>query len=182
MRRIISSALVIVACPTLAAAQAEFLVGGGVGFEVFDDEVLTYPVAEVGATHWWGGWGMGGRGSFQVGTVLHPYARHAGPFWRQPSCPQLAGVSGAMQGSLYGRRRWFPGNAEIDLGIGWAVFARTDSAPRPGTSIHEFRSGGHRWTWEAFYGRAVSERVSVKGGLSCSVTDCKVVALASFRP
>lgn len=46
------------------------------------------------------------------------------------ACPTLAG---ATQGSLYGRRRWFPGNAEIDLGIGWAVYARTDRAPGPDT-------------------------------------------------
>ena len=90
---------VVSAAVPVGAQETEITVGGGVGLEPFDEDVLTYPTADLGLTRWWAnGWGLGGRGTFQVGTALHPYSHGIySPIFNQPPGTRFIGVSGRLE-------------------------------------------------------------------------------------
>ena len=80
MHRVIAALAIAIASAAVPAnaQEMEITVGGGLGMELFDEDVLRYPTADLGFTRWWAnGWGLGGRGTFQIGTVLHPYSQRA---------------------------------------------------------------------------------------------------------
>ena len=59
MRRIIAALAIAVvpAAVPVDAQETEITVGGGLGLELFDEHLLTYPTAELGLTRWWAGGG-----------------------------------------------------------------------------------------------------------------------------
>ena len=154
MRRIIAAlAIAVVSAAVPADAQeTEITVGGGLGLELFDEHLLTYPTAELGLTRWWAsGWGLGGRGTFGIGTVLHPYSKGIGSF-DLPRGTRFIGVSGSTRAALLVRRRWFPRGTEIDVGFGWAYFLHTDRTLPSGHDQFgmQFWSGFSETTWASY--------------------------------
>ena len=177
MRRIIAALAIAVvsAAVPVGAQETEITVGGGLGLELFDEHLLTYPTAELGLTRWWaGGWGLGGRGTFGIGTVLHPYSKGIGSF-DLPRGTRFIGVSGSTRAALLVRRRWFPRGTEIDVGFGWAYFRHTDRTLQPDGRIGKVRHGTafalRRWrrqlAYEVLLGRTLTETVGIKAGWSC---------------
>ena len=146
MRRAFAAALAIaIASATISvnAQELEITVGGGLGLESFYPHVLTYPTADVGLTRWWAsGWGLGGRGTFGIGTVLHPRASRA---WAsaEPHGTRFIGVSATTRAALLARRRWSLRGTEIDVAIGWSYFRHTDRTLQPDGSIGKFTHDGY---------------------------------------
>ena len=181
---------VVSAAVPVGAQETEITVGGGVGLELFDEDVLTYPTADLGLTRWWAnGWGLGGRGTFQVGTALHPYSHGIySPIFNEPPGTRFIGVSGSTRAALLVRRRWFHRGTEFDVGFGWAFFSHTDRTLLPDRRIGKVRHGSGRtlhWSqlaYEVLMGLPVTERVGVKVGWSCGpvTMGCGVVGLATI--
>ena len=144
------------------AQEMEITAGAGLGLELFDENVLTYPTADLGLTHWWAnGWGLGGRGTFQIGTVLHPYSQGVySTAFNQPPGTRFIGVSGSTRVAVLVRRRWFPRGTEIDVGFGWAFFWHTDRTLLPDRRIGKVRHGSSL----TFRGMEASVGVRSAGG------------------
>ena len=193
MLRIIAAALVSAVASVAVPADAqetEITVGGGLGLELFDEHVLTYPTADVGVTRWWAnGWGLGGRGTFGIGTVLHPYSQgiYSSDF-NEPPGTRFIGVSGSTRAALLVRRRWFPRGTEIDIGFGWAYFWHTDRTLLPDRRIGKVRHGtgfalrGGQLAYEVLVGRRLAETVGIKAGWSCGpvTVACGVMGLVAI--
>ena len=186
MHRIITALATAVVSAAVSANAQDFEItgGGGLGLEVFDEHVLTYPTADLGLTRWWAtGWGLGGRGTFEIGTVLHPYAQSiSSPIFDQPRGTRFIGVSGTTRAALLVRRRWFPRGTEIDVGFGWSYYWHTDRTLLPDELLGKFRHGGHFLAYEALVGRPLTERVGIKAGWSCGpvTLGCGVVGLVAI--
>ena len=190
-RAIAALAIAVVSAAVPADAQEmEITAGGGLGLELFDEHVLTYPTAELGLTRWWtNGWGAGGRGTFQIGTVLHPYSQGIySTEFNQPPDTRFIGVSGSTRAAMLVRRRWFPRGTEIDVGFGLAFFWHTDRTLLPDRRIGKIRHGngltlrGGQLAYEVLVGRSLTERVGVKAGWSCGpvTLGCGVVGLLTI--
>ena len=174
------------------AQEMEITAGAGLGLELFDENVLTYPTADLGLTRWWAnGWGLGGRGTFQIGAVLHPYSQGVySTAFNQPPGTRFIGVSGSTRAAVLVRRRWCPRGTEIDVGFGWAFFWHTDRTLLPDRRIGKVRHGSsltlrgwrRQLAYEVLVGRPLTERVGVKAGWSCGpvTLGCGVVGLVTI--
>ena len=193
MHRTIAALAIAVAAAAAPAEgqETEITVGGGLGLELFDEDVLTYPTADLGLTRWWAsGWGLGGHGTFQIGTVLHPYSQGIySTVFDQPPGTRFIGVSGSTRAALLVRRRWFPRGTEIDVGFGWAFLWHTDRTLLPDRRIGKVRHGTglarlgwSQLAYEVLVGRPLTGRAGVKAGWSCGpvTKGCGFVGLVAI--
>ena len=74
MHRAVAAFAIAVAAAAVPvdAQETEITVGGGLGLELFDKDVLTYPTADLGLTRWWAnGWGSAVAGRVEpTATIL----------------------------------------------------------------------------------------------------------------